>query len=133
MPPELLHHAGADDLHTRLTVGGARAITDAVRQRWAGGCLAGRRVVRIGWTCDDEPVQSQRDVRRPELDALSRRHGARHVADELTIFDDDFRHGDGSADVLGRRRRRVRRNNQRNEREASEAHTSHDVLLEHYD
>ena len=35
VPPELLHHAWADDLHTRLTVGGARAIGDAVRERTA--------------------------------------------------------------------------------------------------
>ena len=129
MTPELLHHARADDLHTRLTVGVGRAVGDAVRGWWAGGRIAGRRVVRIGWTGDDEPPQSQRDVRRPELDALSRRHRARNVADELTIFDNDFRHGDGSADVLGRGSRRVRRNKQRNERKASETHASHDVLL----
>jgi len=99
--PELLHHAGADDVHTRLAGGRVRAVVDAVRR---AGDRTGRRVVRIGWTRDGEPIQPQRDVRRAELDARSRHRGARHVGDELTIFDDDFRHGDGAADVLGRGR-----------------------------
>jgi len=55
----------------------------------------------VSLACNREPIQRQRDARRTERNAGCAGDGTGHVADELTIFRDYQRGGDGAADVHG--------------------------------
>ena len=93
MPPKFLDHARSKNARMGL-IRDKYAVIGIRRENWRA--LANRR----GGTCQDKPIQSQRDVRCTELDARVGCLEAGHILHQLAVIKNRFRNSDGSPDVL---------------------------------